>query len=254
MSRTLLISGAGSGIGRALAERFAQDGLKVALLGRTRASLEETLAALPGAGHTVITADIRDAAAIRKALSDAGLESLHGVIANAGVGGENHYGTQDRWNEIIDINLSGTYYLVNEALPYLRKGKGDDEFRGVLIISSILARLGVPGYTAYCASKAGLLGLMRSWAGSFTGERILVNALCPGWVNTAMARQGIEGFAEGSGRGYDECHAEQMAMVPLGKMSEPEEIAAFAAYLLSPGQTSITGQTFDINNGALMPA
>ena len=123
----------------------------------------------------------------------------------------------------------------------------------MLIVSSILARLGVPGYTAYCASKSGLLGLMRSWAASFTAEHILCNAVCPGWVNTEMARQGLRGFAEGSGKSFDEVLAEQMAMVPLGKMSEPAEIAAMARYLLNGQQTSVTGQTFDINNGALMP-
>ncbi len=253
MSDWVLVSGAGTGIGQAVAAALADAGHRIVLTGRREAPLQETAGILAGEGHKIVTADLRDAAGLRQGLADSGIESLYGVVANAGVGGENQYGAEDRWQEIIDTNLTGTYQLVNEALPYLRADRASDDFRHVLIISSILARLGVPGYTAYCASKAGLLGLMRSWAASFTGERILVNALCPGWVNTAMARQGIDGFAQAFNKTYDEALAEQMAMVPLGKMSEPAEVAAFTAYLLGRGQVSITGQTLDINNGALMP-
>ncbi|MCG8572159.1 MAG: SDR family oxidoreductase, partial [Spirochaetes bacterium] len=126
--------------------------------------------------------------------------------------------------------------------------------KNIIIISSILARLGVSNYTAYCASKAGLLGLMRSWAAEFANEKILVNAICPGWVNTEMARQGLQAFADASGKSFADIKAEQMAMVLLGKMSEPEEIANFINFLVSNQQTSITGQVLDINNGALMPS
>ena len=122
-----------------------------------------------------------------------------------------------------------------------------------MILSSILARLGVPGYSAYCASKAGLLGLTRSLAAEHSGEKILINALCPGWVNTDMAQEGIDGFAEALNITSQQAYQEAMKQVPLGKMSEPEEIAQFVGYLLSAQQTSLTGQTIDINNGALMP-
>jgi len=111
----------------------------------------------------------------------------------------------------------------------------------------------VQGYSAYCASKAGLLGLTRSLAAEYSGEKILVNALCPGWVNTDMAQEGIEGFADALKITKEQAYQEAMKQVPLGKMSEPEEIAQFIGYLLSEQQTSLTGQTIDINNGALMP-
>ena len=111
----------------------------------------------------------------------------------------------------------------------------------------------MPGYSAYCASKAGLLGLTRSFAAELSSEKILVNALCPGWVNTDMAQEGIEGFADALKITKEQAYQEAMKQVPLGKMSEPEEIAQFVGYLLSEHQTSLTGQTIDINNGALMP-
>lgn len=247
------MSGAGTGIGRAVCLKLVRRGFSPVMLGRTEESLQATAAVLDGADHRIITADIRDREALRAGLAGCGLGSLHGLVANAGIGGENHYGDEDRWDDIIATNLTGTYYLINETLPYLQTDRDEGEYRHITIISSILARLGVPGYTAYCASKAGLLGLMRSYASQFAPERILVNAICPGWVATAMAKEGLQGFADATGKSYDDIYEEQMAEVPLGKMSEPREIAELVFFLLSRVQGSITGQTLDINNGAMMP-
>ena len=252
MKRTILISGAGSGIGRSITKTLAEAGYAIILLGRNRQSLEETLSQLEvPSNHTIMTADMRDAQSIQTGLKEIN-PVLQGIVANAGMGGENHYGKDDRWHEIVDTNLTGTYQLVQEALPYF--AAKEDGFRQIVIISSVLARLGVPGYSAYCASKAGLLGLMRSWAVELASENILVNAICPGWVSTQMAVQGLQTFAQTSGQSYEAILQEQMAQVPLGKMSEPEEIANVIKFLISPNQTSITGQTLDINNGAIMPS
>ena len=252
MKKTILISGAGSGIGQSMAKIMADMGNSIILLGRNRDSLEATRSLLnTSQKHSIISADIRDSHAIQEELKMLN-PVLDGVIANAGLGGENHYSEKDRWHEVIDTNLTGTYQLVQESLPYYSaKEKG---FRHIIIISSILARLGVPGYSAYCASKAGLLGLMRSWAVEFAPEKILVNAICPGWVNTDMATQGLKKFAQNTGKSYENVYQEEMGRVLLGKMSEPEEIANLVKFLISQEQSSITGQTIDINNGALMPS
>jgi 3-oxoacyl-[acyl-carrier protein] reductase len=95
---------------------------------------------------------------------------------------------------------------------------------------------------------------MRSWAVEFATDKILVNAICPGWVNTDMATQGLKNFAQSTGRSYENIYHEEMGRVLLGKMSEPEEIANLVKFLISQEQSSITGQTIDINNGALMPS
>ena len=252
MSKFILVTGAGTGIGRSIAETLSNQGYSLILCGRNLNRLEETKINLKNpSNHLTHSCDIRKVGDVQSILKKHNIESLYGLVANAGIGGENTYGENDRWQEIIDTNLTGTYQTVQECLPYLKKDNAP--FKKIVILSSILARLGVPGYSAYCASKAGLLGLTRSFAAELSSEKILVNALCPGWVNTDMAQEGIEGFADALKITKEQAYQEAMKQVPLGKMSEPEEIAQFVGYLLSEQQTSLTGQTIDINNGALMP-
>ena len=252
MPQFVLITGAGTGIGRAIAQTLAGQEFSLILCGRNLDNLEETKSQLKNPeNHSTHSCDIRKIGDVRSALEKNNTESLYGLVANAGIGGENIYGEKDRWREVIETNLTGTYQTVQECLPFIKKDA--TPFKKIVILSSILARLGVPGYSAYCASKSGLLGLTRSLAAEHSRDKILINALCPGWVNTEMAQEGIDGFAEALNITKEQAYQEAMKQVPLGKMSEPEEIAQFVGYLLSEQQTSLTGQTLDINNGALMP-
>jgi NAD(P)-dependent dehydrogenase (short-subunit alcohol dehydrogenase family) len=247
MKKNYLISGAGSGIGQAIAIKLAANGHNCILMGRNEAALNKTFKMLPNGSRMVIAADIRDKEDLADAASQLEDTELHGLVANAGIGGENQWGATDRWSEIIDTNLTGTYNFVNTFLPNLRLAEAE---KHIVITSSVLARLGVANYAAYCASKAGLLGLMRSWAVQFAPEQILVNAICPGWVDTQMSQDGLQGIADGIGITKDEFYDIAMQSVPLRRMSQPGEVADLVAYLLS--QRSITGQTLDINCGAVM--
>ena len=173
------------------------------MLGRDKGKLELAVADLPG-DHLVLAADIRSAENLiegSKLIADL---KIDGLIANAGIGGENQWGESDRWDDIISTNLTGTYNFVNTFLPKLRAS--ESPFKQIILTSSILARLGVANYSAYCASKAGLLGLMLSWAVQFAPENILVNAICPGWVDTKMSQDGLQGIADGIGITKDEFH------------------------------------------------
>ncbi len=243
-----LITGAGSGIGRATAIALAEQNHTCYLLGRNEKKLTETLSLLKPGHHKILTADICKLHDLQSCAAQHPALVLDGIIANAGLGGENNFGKDDRWEAIVSTNLSGTYYTVNTFLPALQKSTAS--VKHILITSSVLARLGVANYSAYCASKAGLLGLMRSWAIQYAPENILVNAICPGWVNTDMALEGLQGIANGLGISKEEFYSIAMQSVPLRRMSNPEEIAALFIYLLQ--QQSITGQTIDINGGSVM--
>jgi NAD(P)-dependent dehydrogenase (short-subunit alcohol dehydrogenase family) len=229
----VVVTGAGTGIGRAIARRLAEEGARLTLLARDESRLRDVA---PGAATKSV--DIRDPGAVRAAFD----EPLDALVANAGIGGPNEPGEGDRWDDIVQTNLYGTYWCCRAAEPHLADGGR------IVVTSSILARIGVPGYTAYCASKAGLLGLVRAFAAELAPRRIQVNGICPGWVNTEMAWDGLAGISENR----DEAFEIAMREVPLRRMSEPEEIAGTVAWLLSPDATGVTGQGIDHNNGAWM--
>lgn len=251
--RTFVVTGAGTGIGRAIAQRLASDGARVALMARDASRLTETADAIREAGGeaSVHACDIRDGAQVDAAFdaAAAALGPFTGLVANAGIGGENLPGPEDRFFDIVETNLVGTYRCLRATQRHLAAGP---EARHLVVISSILARIGVPAYTGYCASKTALLGLTRSMAMELAGDNVQVNAICPGWVNTAMARQGIQGFADAQGISFEEARAGAMSAVPFGRMSEPEHIAGMVSWLVGPDGVGVTGQALDMNNGAFM--
>ncbi len=252
--RHVVVTGGGRGIGRAIARHLAGLSAQVSLCGRTPPQLEQTAADCDTAGAAGTfwqRCDIRQRDQVDAffAAATQALGPVSAVVANSGVGGANEPGHDDRWSELVDTNLTGTYWCLRAAQRHLAPGP---ETRHMLVISSILGRFGVPGYTGYCASKAGLLGLTRALALELAPDNVQVNALCPGWVDTAMARQGLEGMAAAMGTSYDQARADALSVVPLGRMSTPDEVADVVAFLLSPAARGITGQSLDLNNGAWM--
>jgi NAD(P)-dependent dehydrogenase (short-subunit alcohol dehydrogenase family) len=243
IERHAAVTGAARGIGRAVAERLARDGWTLSLFDRDQDGLGAT-AAETGAFSAVC--DIRSPAAVSDAFAAAARErgAFDALAAIAGVGGPNEPGAVDRWDELIATNLTGTYNCLRAFEANLADGEGP---RHVVVISSILARIGVPGYSGYSASKAGLLGLVRSFAAEWAPS-VLVNAICPGWVDTDMARVGLDA----TGLPREQAYEEAMRFVPLGRMADPEEVAGTVAWLFSPDARSITGQAFDQNGGAFM--
>jgi meso-butanediol dehydrogenase / (S,S)-butanediol dehydrogenase / diacetyl reductase len=248
--RAAVVTGAGTGIGRAVALRLAAAGAAVALLGRTRASLEAV--AGEAKGETLVrTVDVRDRAQVDEAFDDVAhrLGKLHLLVANAGVGGPDLADGADRWDDIVRTNLDGAYFCVRAFERHLAPGPAP---RHVVVISSCVARFGVPGIAAYSAAKAGQLGLVRSLAAELAPQRVLVNAICPGWVETTMAEARMREIAATLGKPYEEARRELLAGVPLQRISEPDEIAGLVEFLAGPDAVAFTGQAFDPNNGAWM--
>ena len=257
MRKTVLITGAGSGIGRATAVRLNRDGYALILVGRREDPLEETRSLLLGDDHVSMAVDVADRLAfhdvLREVMNDDGGRELVGVFANAGIGGPNAFSVnaeEDRWDEIMRANVTGAYVTLQVAYPYLMRAK--QAVTHALVTSSVLARFGVPGQSAYVTSKAAVLGLVRSLAVEWGEDGILINAICPGWVETAMAKDSIQRMADAQGISYEASHAEQCAVLPTGRMSQPEDVAGFVSWLMSPEQRGITGQGLDLNNGSWM--
>jgi NAD(P)-dependent dehydrogenase (short-subunit alcohol dehydrogenase family) len=248
--RHAVVTGAGTGIGRAIARRLAQDGFDVTLLARRRERLEKVARELGVRAH-VVPCDIRDRAAVDAAFAAAAaaLGPVHALVAAGGVGGPNEDGAADRFDDLVATNLSGTYHCCRAVYRHLAPGP---EPRHLVVVSSILARIGVAGYTGYCASKTGQLGLVRALAAELAPAGVQVNAVCPGWVDTDMAWDGLDAMAAADGETREHAYRTAMAAVPLGRMSQPEDIAGTVAWLLSADARGVTGQAIDHNNGAWM--
>ena len=244
--RHVAVTGGGQGIGEAIAGRLAAEGATLSLLAPNSDGLERVARHVGGDAHDC---DIRDRESVDAAFAAAAAARgpIHALVANSGVGGPNADGPDDRFAEIVHTNLFGTYWCMRAAVRHLAPGP---ETRHVVVIASILARIAVPGYTAYSASKAGLLGLVRSFSAELAPDVVQVNAICPGWVETDMAWQGIDAIVEATGMSREEAVADVLRAVPLGRMGQPAEIAGTVRWLLSDDARGVTGQAIDQNGGA----
>ncbi len=250
--RHVVVTGAGTGIGRAIAVRLAREGAALTLLARDRDRLEETAASIDGPVR-VAPCDIRQRSRVERAFDAAAgaLGPIHGLVAASGIGGPNGDDDEggDRFDDLVQTNLNGTYHCIRAAVRHLATGP---DARHIVVLSSILARIAVPDYTGYSASKAGLLGLVRSFAAELAPRGVLVNAICPGWVDTDMAWLGLDAAAAASGGTRQGAYRDAMSHVPLGRMSQPEDVAGTVSWLFSPDARGVTGQAIDQNGGAWM--
>ena len=252
MSRTVVVTGGGRGIGRAIALAFAEPGAHVIITSRTESELAQTAADIKakGANATAIPMDVADEASVAH-----GFGSLHGTVTqvdvlvnNAGVGGGEIVQGSDiaRWKRTIDTNLFGMYLVTRQILPLMA-----NEGR-IVNLSSVLGRFGVPGYTAYCASKHGVIGFTRALSLEVLKRKITVNAISPGWVDTDMAVQGMTQGATHAKVTFDEFKKQMIDDVPINRIIDPSEVAALVKFLCSKEASAITGQTYNICGGQVM--
>ncbi|MDH3285012.1 MAG: SDR family oxidoreductase [Acidobacteriota bacterium] len=245
-ARRVLITGAGTGIGRAVAKRLARNAARLVLVGRRAAPLEQTaeLCETAGGRARIVSADVGDESSVRELLLQTGetLGALDGLVNNAGLA---HYGTveetpPERWNEVHRVNLTGPFLVTRAALPLLRCG----DQPAIVNVSSTLGLRALRNAAAYCSSKAGLVNLTRAVAMDHADEGIRCNVVCPGVVATEMSR-----LDRDDGLDPDERWKQLEAVHPLGRIATPEEIAEVVAFLLSPASSFITGAALPIDGG-----
>ena len=224
----------------------------VAITGRREDVLKEAATQIAKSGtraiHVVMDVRNHDSVAVGMASIAKSLGSIDVLINNAGIGGPNACAADgpENWDPIVRTNLDGAFYCAREAIKHMPDGGR------VINISSVLGKFGVPGYTAYCASKHGVIGFTKALALEVAARAITVNAICPGWVDTGMAREGMERIAELTGVTYEEARDGALADVPIGRILEPRESGDLVVYLASDAASGITAQSLSICGGQVM--
>lgn len=236
--KTALITGGNSGIGLATAKLFAAEGAKVAITGRNSETLEAARQAI-GSGVMAIQADVTDVAATEAAASKAAdkLGKFDILLANAGIGGGTPLGqtTREQFDRIIDTNLTGVFFAVQAALPHLNDGAS------VILVGSVHAKLGMPGWSAYAASKGAVQAMARVLASELAPRRIRVNVVSPGATRTPI-------WGPPEALAYTERRV--ATSTPLVRLSEAEEVAKAILYLASDDAANITAEELMIDGGA----
>ena len=254
--RVAVVTGGGRGIGRAIAEAFYREGARVAIASRNAKVLQTVAMEVNKGDHRIVPfrCDVTNPDEIEVMIGNVieVWDRVDILVNNAGVSGPTPVvGAREgddvgkRWRDILDTNLTGMFGCVREAVPHMPEGG-----RGrILNIASILGKIGAPGRAAYCASKHGVIGLTRALALELAPKGITVNAICPGWVDTDMARDSFGGSAAAGGITADEARHAAQAAIPLGRFIRADEVAELAVFLASDAGAGVTGQAINIDGG-----
>ncbi|MEU5129803.1 SDR family NAD(P)-dependent oxidoreductase [Streptomyces mobaraensis] len=241
--KTALVTGASTGIGLAIARRFADEGATVYLTGRREAELDAAVRRVGDRGIG-IRGDVSRLDDLDRLFAEIEERSgrLDVVVANAGVGDYGPLGeiTEEEYEHTTSVNLKGTVFTVQKALPLLPDGAS------VILLSSSAALRAVPGLGVYAATKAAIRSLARTWAAELAGRRIRVNALTPGPVGTPDGDELRAAFP----RDDRSAAAEPAAPTPLGRLGRPDEVAATALYLAGDQSSCTTGAELLVDGGA----
>ena len=240
---TAVVTGAGRGIGRAIALRLAQDGANIVCVSRTESNSQKVADEVAAFGRKswAVAVDVGDTEAVEVAVAKI-LEDTEGVnilVNNAGVtrDGLLMRMSEEDWDTVLDTNLKGAFTLTKALARSIRKA----ENARIVNISSVVGLMGNAGQANYAASKAGLIGFTKSCAKEFAKSGVTVNAIAPGFITTDMTDELSDKVKEAI-----------KSNIPMGELGEVDDIAEAVAYLASPGARYVTGQVLTVDGGMVM--
>lgn len=240
-----LITGAGSGIGRAIALAFALEGAKVALVGR-REELVQSVAKEAAGSPLALAGDVSKQADIDRILAQTSSHfgGLNVLVNNAGVLhiGDSEQITEAQWDETFNVNVRGLWLLSRSALPYMRKAGGGS----IVNVASVLGINGARKRAAYAPSKGAVVLLTKCMAVDHGPDKIRVNAICPSFIETDLTAEVIRKAPDPGA-----VRRERISVHPIGRLGQPEDIAGLAVYLASDESSWVTGAALPVDGGYL---
>ena len=258
--RTAIVTGAGRGIGLAIAQTLAEAGAQIILLGRDLPRLQQAAASLPlsqpnsdpSRAHFCLAVDIADESAVLHAFENirAACPRVDILINNAGQAQSAPLARTDSalWQRMLGVNLNGSFYCSRAVIGAMLK----QDYARIINVASTAGLVGYAYVSAYCAAKHGVIGLTRSMALEAAGTSLTVNAVCPGYTETDMVSDAVRNIAAKTGRSEQDARASLSANNPQGRLITPQEVAQTVLWLCQPHAASITGQAISISGGEVM--
>jgi len=248
--KVVLITGGGTGIGTAIAERFVAEGAKICISGRRQEMLDKVARSLLAGTIATCPGDVTKVKDVKRmvetALTFGG--RLDVVVNNAGIdpGGTVTDVAVELWRQVIEINLTGPFLVMKEAIPHMIKGGGGS----IINISSLGGLRCLPGMAAYCSSKAALIMLTKQAALDYGPFKVRCNAVCPGATRTAMLEEALSPLAQALRTDVEGVFARISSNVPLRRVAAPDEISGICSYLASDDSSFMSGSVLLIDGGA----
>jgi NAD(P)-dependent dehydrogenase (short-subunit alcohol dehydrogenase family) len=250
--KVALVTGAGTGIGAAIAKRFVAEGAKVCITGRRPEKLETVLKELPAGSGMACTGNVTNPGDVDRTVSAAinWNGRLDILVNNAGVTTFGAVANLDIaiWKETIDTNLTGPFLMMRASIPHMIRGGGGS----IINISSLAGLRCPPELAAYCSSKAGLIMLSQQAALDYAQFGIRSNIICPGWVRTPMSEEDMDKLAGMLGTDREEAFRRVVKGVPQKRVSDPSEIAGVCSFVASDDASYMTGAVLVVDGGAFI--